>query len=209
MAREPSNPPADAGEGFLARWSRRKRDDQEAKRDDVSAPPAEPSPSEASAPRAEGAGPPAGPPAPVVSGDAADVVRPTLPPIESLGAESDYAAFLRPGVAPDLQRAALRRMWASVPGIAPVEIAEAHMGDFNAVPTFPEGLKDTLFDAVKGLVDRVASAAENTPPPSTDDKAAAASSPGTDGDADAVAERVDVAQGDGGGAPRNDLKDPT
>lgn len=42
----------------------------------------------------------------------------TLPPAESLRADSDYTAFLRRGVPEALRRAALRRAWATDPAIA-------------------------------------------------------------------------------------------
>jgi hypothetical protein len=41
----------------------------------------------------------------------------SLPPIESINAESDIRAFLKPGVPPDLSRAALRRAWSADPAI--------------------------------------------------------------------------------------------
>jgi len=41
----------------------------------------------------------------------------SLPSIESIGANTDVTAFLRPGVPPDLTRAALRRAWSSDPTI--------------------------------------------------------------------------------------------
>ena len=41
----------------------------------------------------------------------------SLPPIESIDADTDVTAFLRPGVPPDLTRAALRRAWSTDPAI--------------------------------------------------------------------------------------------
>jgi hypothetical protein len=40
-----------------------------------------------------------------------------LPSLDSIGADTDIADFLRPGVSPDLTRAALRRAWTSDPAI--------------------------------------------------------------------------------------------
>jgi hypothetical protein len=49
----------------------------------------------------------------------------TLPPIESIGANSDISAFLQKGVPLDLTRAALRRAWTSDPAIRDfIEVAE-------------------------------------------------------------------------------------
>lgn len=160
MAQAPSNPPGDASEGFLSRWSRRKDEERrfgDAMPSAVEATPLAPAPTE---PAEEGAGrPPA---------------EPALPPIESLTAESDFTAFIRPDVPAPIQREALRKLWASVPSLAPIEIAETHMADFNAVPTFPDGLKDTLFDAARGLVERVLTPEE---PGGTDCRDAAAPVP--------------------------------
>lgn len=82
---------------FLRRWSRRK---EEARHPEESAPaehPAEPAAEEA----AEAPFDPA-----------------SLPPLENLGPDSDYTAFLRRGVPKALRSAALRRAWASQPAIA-------------------------------------------------------------------------------------------
>lgn len=75
-------------EGFLSRWSRLKR---------------------------EGEAPPEPPvPEPV----AEEPERAPLPPIDSLGIDSDYTRFLAPGVPAELARLALRKAWASDPAIA-------------------------------------------------------------------------------------------
>ncbi|MFZ0125783.1 MAG: DUF3306 domain-containing protein, partial [Xanthobacteraceae bacterium] len=96
-------------EGFLRRWSRRKRElaepapaptaDQEV--------PAPPDPSVANDSSAAG---PAAAPEPLV-----DLAK--LPPIESIAAATDIRPFLAPGVPSELTRAALRRAWATDPAI--------------------------------------------------------------------------------------------
>jgi len=81
-------------EGFLSRWSRLKR---------------------------EGDDPPLEPPAPEPLADAPaaeDAEREPLPPIDSLGADSDYTRFLAPDVPVEMARLALRRAWVSDPAIA-------------------------------------------------------------------------------------------
>ena len=90
-------------EKFLDRWSRRKREaaDEPAPieaKDVAQAPP--PPQGEAKEAAAEAPFDPA-----------------SLPPIESIGAESDIRAFLTVGVPPDLSRAALRRAWSADPAI--------------------------------------------------------------------------------------------
>ena len=63
----------------------------------------------------------------------------SLPPIESIAADTDIGAFLRSGVPAELTRAALRRAWASDPAIRDfIGIAE-NQWDFNdpdAIPGF-------------------------------------------------------------------------
>ncbi len=87
-------------DGFLSRWSRRKR-----AAEDV--PPQEPS-------ALQDAAPP--PPEPEVA-PLADEELAALPRIEDLTEGSNIGAFLRPGVPAALQNAALRRMWLLTPAI--------------------------------------------------------------------------------------------
>ena len=61
----------------------------------------------------------------------------TLPPIESITAESDIRAFLAPGVPIELSRAALRRAWATDPAIRDfIGIAE-NQWDFTKPDSVP------------------------------------------------------------------------
>lgn len=55
-----------------------------------------------------------------------------LPPIESLGADSDYTAFLARGVSQAVQAQALRIAWASDPAIADFRGMAEYAWDFNA-----------------------------------------------------------------------------
>lgn len=91
-------------EGFLSRWSRLKREGSQ---------PEEPAPI-AEAKAEEEAPPP-----------------PDLPPVESLGKESDYSAFLQAGVPAALRREALRRLWTTDPVLAAPEALDLHMGDYT------------------------------------------------------------------------------
>ena len=119
-------------EKFLERWSRRKRQSgedsaREAKQDPASgARDAEsgelPAPSAPSAAAAEPAFDPA-----------------SLPPLESIVANSDIRAFLRPGVPAGLTRAALRRAWSADPAIRDFIGLSENSWDFtapNGVPGF-------------------------------------------------------------------------
>jgi hypothetical protein len=132
-----SDPKLD-GAGFLRRWSERKR---AAKAD----------------------------PVPVEVSDASEpAVEPfdpaSLPKIESLTAESDYTAFLRPGVPAELTRAALRQAWASDPVISTFKEMADYDWDFNA-PGYGALLPT---DDVQALLSRVVNRPEpapNEPPP--------------------------------------------
>lgn len=55
----------------------------------------------------------------------------SLPPIESIGADTDVTAFLRPGVPPELTRAALRRAWSTDPAIRDFVGLVENGWDFN------------------------------------------------------------------------------
>lgn len=101
-------------EDFLTRWARLKREStaRAAPRSDASVTDATPEPLD-----------PCG---------ASPVDLATLPPLESISAESSIAAFLRAGVPEDLTRAALRSAWVTDPVIRDfVGIAE-NQWDFNA-----------------------------------------------------------------------------
>jgi hypothetical protein len=58
---------------------------------------------------------------------------PELPPVESLGAGSDYAVFLRKGVSALVQQQALQKAWTSDAGIAGFRGMAEYDWDFNAV----------------------------------------------------------------------------
>src|SRR5512135_320361 len=55
----------------------------------------------------------------------------SLPSIESIGANTDVTAFLRPGVPPELARAALRRAWSTDPAIRDFVGLVENGWDFN------------------------------------------------------------------------------
>jgi Protein of unknown function (DUF3306) len=136
--------------GFLARWSRLK---QAARKPQAPA-------------KAE---PPAPPPEPA----AAD-----LPAIEELNADSDFTAFMRPGVPDALRNAALRKLWASDPVYANldglVEYGEDFAAEFNAV-----GAVATAYRVLQGMPDGDQSpTAEETLPNEAD----AAAAPGEAGE---------------------------
>ena len=96
-------------EGFLQRWSRRKRE--------VAQPsPEQPSDRTASdVPAAPVGGESEAPPPTPAANSLVDLTK--LPPIESIAAATDIRPFLAPGVPSELTRAALRRAWSADPSI--------------------------------------------------------------------------------------------
>ena len=110
-------------ENFLERWSKRKlaKGEPAAPKQDADAPQTaqdDAAPSPAMETNATNAAPEVFDPA-------------SLPSIESIGADTDVTAFLRPGVPPDLTRAALRRAWSSDPAIRDFVGLVENGWDFN------------------------------------------------------------------------------
>jgi Protein of unknown function (DUF3306) len=161
------------GEGFLARWSRRKRGaktippDTE-KREGSSG---------GNAPEALPATCPASPPHP----EQLPFDPTSLPPIESIGAGSDIRAFLAPGVPAALARAALRRAWSTDPAIRDFIGLSENSWDFNAPGGVP-GFGPVTAEEVRRLLAQAvgdpeaawpppraetAPPGEESPPPST------------------------------------------
>lgn len=99
--------PATSDEGFLSRWSRRKREVAQAPTPPVPAPPM---PSAESEPDERPRDP--------ETGEVIDeeLVR-ALPEVETLQAGGDLSAFMRRGVPEALRRQALRQMWLTDPAI--------------------------------------------------------------------------------------------
>jgi hypothetical protein len=111
-------------DNFLSRWSRRKREVS------LETEPANPPAAHEAAEddRAPGEVSPCGAPAPLEP--AFDPA--SLPPIESITAETDISGFLAAGVPSELTRAALRRAWASDPRIRNFVGLADYDWDFNA-----------------------------------------------------------------------------
>ena len=127
-------------ETFLGRWSRRKQAARtgkaEADEPQMKAPAGAPSPS----------------PSPSPSGVPGETkAPPDLPPIESLGKDSDYAPFLRDDVPADLRRQALNRLWASDPAFAAPDPLDLYNLDHRP-PPLAEAVA-TLFRVGRGMVD--------------------------------------------------------
>ena len=126
---------SEEGEGFLSRWSRRKRAVVEGRAPEEAPPP---SPLEAK-PEA----------LPAEPEDEFDLT--SLPPIESLTIESDFKAFLHRKVPLDLRAAALRRAWSLDPAIRDFIGPADYAWDFNAPDGVPGFALELGGDAMKLL----------------------------------------------------------
>lgn len=112
-------------ENFLERWSRRKLANAEpAAPEQKEIPPQTEIATDAAAPVANGD-------APAENTEDKPFDPACLPSIESIGADTDVTAFLRPGVPADLTRAALRRAWSSDPAIRDFVGLVENGWDFN------------------------------------------------------------------------------
>lgn len=160
----------DEREGFLSRWSRRKREAAEAPEPPV-APPVDPptdppadtpvgasareagaSPETPAAPEQDGGTPaPAARPACPIA-QVPEIDPATLPRIEDLTAQSDLGVFLRPGVPQALRNAALRRMWSLDPAIRDYIGPVDYQWDFNTPGGLPFGFSNELGGDVAKLL---------------------------------------------------------
>jgi hypothetical protein len=155
-------------EGFLARWSRRKRSAAlKAREREERGRAATRTPAETPAAPA----PPEPEPAPV---DPA-----ALPPIESIGAETDIRAFLAAGVPAELKRAALRKAWSADPAISGFVGLSENSWDFNAPDGVP-GFGPLSAEDVRRLAQRLVGEGTDAEPaePSPAERSAATESGG-------------------------------
>jgi hypothetical protein len=134
-------------ENFLKRWSKRKLAERERSKDEHAAnqhPPVEHDASATDPLQTDGIA--------KTSNETFDLAD--LPPIDSIAANTDVTAFLRPGVPPDLTRAALRRAWTSDPAIRDfVGLVESGW-DFNN-PTAMAGFGAITADEVAQLASKI------------------------------------------------------
>jgi len=115
--------------GFLTRWSRLKRAERDkALRHD----PASPDPA---------AGDPPEPPADPLE---------DLPALETLTKDSDFRAFMRPGVPEALRNQALRKLWGSDPVYANLDGLLEYGEDF-AAPFRMAGVVATVYRVLEGM----------------------------------------------------------
>ncbi len=139
-------------DGFLSRWSRRKQEARRAPPPEAP-PPADPSPQPGDEAVAQDL---AHDPAQAPDPDAiTEEELAALPPVESIGPDTDIAGFLRKGVPAALRKAALRRVWAADPMIRDyVNEAREYAYDWNTPGGVP-GFGSIEPGEVKAMLARV------------------------------------------------------
>ncbi len=157
---------ADLEDGFLTRWSRRKRDARHG-----------PDSPEAGA---DQPAPDAGDAVPEVASEQEKILE-RLPDIDSLDEHSDFSVFLQQGVPEELRNRALRKLWRVNPLFAHIDGLDDYDEDYTVAASVIKGLK-TLDQVGKGMPapqqveeDELAEAresvgAENEPPPGETDE---------------------------------------
>ena len=120
----------------------------------------------------------------------------TLPPLDSIGAQSDISAFLKPGVPGPLRLAALRRAWSADPAIRDFKGLAENDWDFTATDSMRGfGELDPGTDVKKMLAQMFSEKPRPEGPNSDDSKPDEQATPGSH-ELSAPGERVALAQAD-------------
>jgi hypothetical protein len=82
-----------------------------------------------------------------------------LPPIDSLGKDSDFTVFMREGVPEALKQQALRKLWASDPAFGAPDILDIHALDYSHLGRTQEVVR-TAYQIGKGFIDEVEKAVD-------------------------------------------------
>lgn len=113
-------------------------------------------------------GDPAETPAPTSVGKEDEVDLSKLPPIDSLGRDSDYSVFMRQGIPDELRKKALRRMWLTDPSIAGPDLLEMNALDYTGLegprPLPPYGTQ-ILAATAKAVREHLGKAADDAAAP--------------------------------------------
>ena len=150
-----------ADEGFLQRWSRRKAEAR-------TAPKAGEPEQETALERAElpQAAEPRDPPASTGSRPPDDVEAAVdleaLPDIDTLTYESDFTAFMRKGVPPELRKRALQRLWRSNPTLANLDGLVEYGEDYTQIGTAKQIVR-TAYQVGRGMLERLQPKAPGEP----------------------------------------------
>ena len=132
--------PENDGEGFVARWSRRKIEEKEPSKDTKS----EVSKVEESAPLDADST--------QDEGDEEKTNVDDLPDVETLNESSDYTPFLKDGVPEKLKRLALRKLWKSNPIFGFIDGLDDYDEDYSAIGMVAQEIF-TNYKPGKGMVD--------------------------------------------------------
>lgn len=137
------------GEGFLTRWSRRKRESHHAPEDveeAVQTPAGAVAEPDGVLP--EGQAGPSEDPELAANREAAEAVD-----LESLTYESDFTVFMKRGVPDALKNAALRKLWRSNPDLAVLDGLNDYDTDFRTAETAMEGFQ-SAWKVGRGYADK-------------------------------------------------------
>lgn len=134
-------------DGFLSRWSRRKRALERGEELAEPAPPEPEAPLPQEVAQAQEVACAVEPPAPAQP----EFDPASLPPIETLEASSDFTPFLKAGVPSALRHAALRRAWTADPLIRDYMGSLDYGWDFNTPGGLPLGFSNTLAETGEAL----------------------------------------------------------
>ena len=135
--------PENDGEGFVARWSRRKIEEKEPSKDTKSevSKLEESAPLDADSTQDEGD-----------EGDEGKTNVDDLPDVETLNESSDYTPFLKDGVPEKLKRLALRKLWKSNPIFGFIDGLDDYDEDYSAIGMVAQEIF-TNYKPGKGMVD--------------------------------------------------------
>ena len=172
----------DRSERFLSRWSRRKLP---AAREPAPAGAQAPGPAAQSAVAAAVV-----PPQPATMPAASTPGAPVLPAVETLNFESDFTAFLQPGVEPAVQQAALRKLLHD-PRFNVMDGLDVYIDDYTKPSPLDPAIARMLADAQNLFVPRVDAADQATH--AADAAHAAAESTGTMNGATSASPSANVA----------------
>ena len=131
----------DDDQGFLSRWSQRKRSVEQEAEESGTAAAAVADETAARQDREDGDG--------AAQGKAIDPAE--LPDIDSLGEGSDFSVFMQEGVPEALQRQALRKLWRLNPIFGHLDGLNDYDLDYTNAATVVENLK-TMYQVGKGMV---------------------------------------------------------
>jgi hypothetical protein len=120
-------------EGFIGRWSRKKREAVAPAKDGPASPAALTPPAASAPPVQVAAAVPSVPPADPHA----------LPPLESLTSHSDFSAFLRPDVEPGMRARALKTLFGD-PALYPMDGLDVYIDDYSKPDPLPEGWLEKL-----------------------------------------------------------------